>query len=171
MAVPLTKNAFAEKSPDLFVVFNKRSENVLFSITITVTIIIAIIVINIITTTIIITTVNFYFLLSDIFVFVFVVTFLLRRLVSFWLYLQTLSTIPRYQRNWRHFFPEPLTSVECASLLCFITAFSLWITRWNQLHGWRPSDKYYQFVDVFYCLASLLCFFKLAHYLKVRKII
>ena len=31
MAVPLTRNAFAEKHPDLFAVFSKRSENVLFS--------------------------------------------------------------------------------------------------------------------------------------------
>ena len=30
MAVPLTRNAFAEKRPDLFAVFSKRSENVLF---------------------------------------------------------------------------------------------------------------------------------------------
>ena len=32
MAVPLTKNALAEKHPDLFAVFSKRSENVLFSV-------------------------------------------------------------------------------------------------------------------------------------------
>ena len=31
MAVPLARNAFAEKRPDLFGVFSKRSENVLFS--------------------------------------------------------------------------------------------------------------------------------------------
>ena len=31
MAVPLTRNAFAENRPDLFVVLSKRSENVLFS--------------------------------------------------------------------------------------------------------------------------------------------
>ena len=31
MAVPLKRNAFAEKHPDLFAVFSKRSENVLFS--------------------------------------------------------------------------------------------------------------------------------------------
>ena len=31
MAVPLTRNAFAENRPDLFVVISKRSENVLFS--------------------------------------------------------------------------------------------------------------------------------------------
>ena len=31
MAVPLTRNAFAEKRTDLFAVFSKRSENVLFS--------------------------------------------------------------------------------------------------------------------------------------------
>ena len=31
MAVPLTRNAFAEIRPDLFVVLSKRSENVLFS--------------------------------------------------------------------------------------------------------------------------------------------
>ena len=30
MAVPLTRNAFAEKRPYLFVVFSTRSENVLF---------------------------------------------------------------------------------------------------------------------------------------------
>ena len=30
MAVPLTRHAFAEKRPDLFAVFSKRSENVLF---------------------------------------------------------------------------------------------------------------------------------------------
>ena len=31
MAIPLTRNAFAEKRTDLFAVFSKRSENVLFS--------------------------------------------------------------------------------------------------------------------------------------------
>ena len=31
MAVPLTRNAFAEKHPDIFAVFSKRTENVLFS--------------------------------------------------------------------------------------------------------------------------------------------
>ena len=31
MAVPLARNALAEKRPDLFGVFSKRSENVLFS--------------------------------------------------------------------------------------------------------------------------------------------
>ena len=31
MAVPLARNAFAEKRPDLFGVFSKRSKNVLFS--------------------------------------------------------------------------------------------------------------------------------------------
>ena len=31
MAVPLTRNTFAEKRTDLFAVFGKRSENVLFS--------------------------------------------------------------------------------------------------------------------------------------------
>ena len=31
VAFPLTRNAFAEKHPDLFAVFSKRSENVLFS--------------------------------------------------------------------------------------------------------------------------------------------
>ena len=31
MAVPLARNAFAEKRPDLFGVFSKRSENALFS--------------------------------------------------------------------------------------------------------------------------------------------
>ena len=118
--------------------------------------------------TIIITTVNFYFLLSDILVFVFVVTFSLRRLICFWRYL---LTIPRYRRNWRLILPEFLTFVECASLLCFTTAFSLWITRWNDLDGWRPSDEDYQLDDVFYSLGSLLSFFRLAHYLKVREII
>ena len=142
-------------------------------ITVTIIIIIIIIIINITISffTIIITAVNFYFLLSDIFVFFFVVTFSLRRLISFWHYLQTLITIPRYRRNWRLILPELLTFVECASLVCFITAFSMWITRWHKLHRWQPSDKDYQLVDVFYSLASLLSFFKLAHYLKVRKIV
>ena len=31
IAVPFTRNAFTEKHPDLFAVFSKRSENVLFS--------------------------------------------------------------------------------------------------------------------------------------------
>ena len=31
MAIPLTRNAFAEKHPDIFAVFSKRNENVLFS--------------------------------------------------------------------------------------------------------------------------------------------
>ena len=31
MAIPLTRNAFAEKRTDLFAVFSKRSENLLFS--------------------------------------------------------------------------------------------------------------------------------------------
>ncbi|CAH3166782.1 unnamed protein product [Porites lobata] len=106
--------------------------------------------------------------LPDIFVFFFVVTFSLRRLFSFWHYLQTLITIPRYRRNWRLILPELLTFVECASLVCFITAFSIWITRWDKLHRWQPSDKDYQSVDVFYSLASLLSFFKLAHYLKAH---
>ena len=142
----------------------------IITIIITVTIIIIIIVINITISffTIIITTVNFYFLLSDILVFVFVVTFSLRRLICFWRYL---FTIPRYRRNWRLILPEFLTFVECASLLCFTTAFSLWITRWNDLDGWQPSDKDYQLDDVFFSLASLLSFFRLAHYLKVREII
>jgi hypothetical protein len=42
------------------------------------------------------------------------------------------------------------------------------MVRWKELGGWRPTDQVFRTADICYSIALVLCFTKLAHFLKAR---
>lgn len=89
------------------------------------------------------------FILLDVAVFLFVAGHALELFLKCW--------------NWRHSVARHLltidTLISTLTTLLFVAGMSIWIYTWN-IQGWNPKDIRFRIADSFYCVASVLCFFR-----------
>ena len=72
---------------------------------------------------------------------------------------------------WRQNIKQSILStgtliISFLTTLLFITGLSIWSDTWRSDNGWNPKDKRLETADIFYSLASLLCFFSFTHVLR-----